>query len=52
MRLRYLITCDKNGVKTEPMLQYWDDESNRWECVPWVECKTWEEEAYSKDKDA
>lgn len=54
MRLRYFSTCDENRVKTEPVLQYWDEEywngdsynNGRWFELPYVECKLDEEEDY------
>jgi len=40
MELRWLILCDENGRKTEPVLQYREDEKD-WEDVPIEEFKTW-----------
>jgi len=39
MRLRWLVICDKNGNKTQPVLQYWDDVLRWWIDVPVVEVK-------------
>jgi len=44
MKLRFLILCDKNGVKSEPSLQVFDEDFG-WEDVPIEEMKTWEYEA-------
>jgi len=43
-RLKWFITCDLNGVKTEPELHYWDEELWQWIPVRTLECKTWEYE--------
>jgi len=52
MRLRWFITCNKDGVKSKPTLQYWNAGIELWEDVPHVECKTWEEDVYLKDINA
>lgn len=41
MILRFLILCNKNGVKTEPMLQY-VDEIGHWRYVETKLIKSWE----------
>ena len=41
MNLRWLIVCDKNGQKTEPILQYYDVEYKRWCVVRIEEIKEW-----------
>jgi len=46
VKLRYFVTCSEHGVKDDPVLQYWDTEIERWQNIPWVECKDWEEEEY------
>lgn len=46
MKLRWFATCNRDGVWSESCLQYWDEDNRRWEDVPRVECKTWEEEEY------
>ena len=46
MKIRWFSMCDENGVWTTPVLQVWDSENNRWEDIPYVDCKTWEEESY------
>lgn len=51
-KLRWFRTCDENGVKTEPELQYWDEDLNQWETVPYVECKDYEEEDYMSNPNA
>jgi len=50
MKLRWLKLCDKNGVKTESILQYWDGKS--WKDVTLFECKTWQEDKYLQDENA
>lgn len=52
MKLRWFRTCDKNGVKSEPELQCWDEEYKFWFDIPYVECKDWEEDEYLHDKNA
>lgn len=44
--------CDENGRWTEPVLQFWNRENNIWEDIPFVRCKTWEEEKYLHDEQA
>ena len=39
MKLCWFITCDKNGVKTDPELRYWDDDIELWRDVPTVTVK-------------
>lgn len=43
MVLRWLILCDKQGVKLDPKLQYWEPHTERWIDVRVVECKVHEE---------
>jgi len=52
MKLRLLVVCNKNGQKTNPILQYWDTESITWIDVPVFECKDYELYLYNSDKDA
>ena len=51
MKLRYLQTYDKNGVQSEPELQYWDKEGNWWEPVPFVKVKETLEQEYMMKED-
>ena len=48
MNLRWLITCDKNGVKSDPGLQLQNIEAKEWQDVPIVECKVWEETNFNQ----
>ncbi len=50
MKLRWFVTCSEHGVKTEPTLQYWNEDY--WADVDYVECKDWQTEEYLNDKDA
>ncbi len=34
MNFRWLVLCDKHGVKTDPELQVYDEEIEKWESVP------------------
>jgi len=36
---RFIILCDRNGVKTDPKLQYWDTVYDEWIDVPLFEIK-------------
>ena len=51
MKLRFLVVCDKHGQKTEPTLQFWDEEYEFWATVDTVEVKAWEEEKAEHDPD-
>lgn len=51
MRLQWKTVCDKNGGKTEPVLQYWDEEFNQWVDIRHVEVKTWEVEESNAIRD-
>lgn len=44
MRLRWLVWCDENGRKTEPVLQYKPYDEALWEDVEYVELKEWDNE--------
>ena len=46
MNLRWFAMCDENGRKTSAVLQYWEENSCLWVDIPYVECKTWEEDNY------
>jgi hypothetical protein len=48
MKLRWLVTRDNNGQKTEPRLQYWH-ESGFWKDVGFVECHIDDESEYEID---
>jgi len=50
MKLRWFTTCNKDGVKSKPTLQYWDKVLELWENIPYIECKTWEEQIYLKNE--
>ena len=50
MKLRWFNTCDKYGVRDSPSLQYWNEEMKHWECIPYFECKSWEEDEYLEDE--
>lgn len=50
MKLRWFKMCNKDGVWTKPILQFWNEEGHCWEDVPFVDCKTWEEEKYLQDE--
>jgi len=39
MRLRWLVLCDKVGHKTEPALQIWDSDFERWIFIETEELK-------------
>jgi hypothetical protein len=39
--IRWLILCDRNGRKTEPILQIWDNDNGRWLDIDTVEIKEW-----------
>ena len=39
MELRWCNTIDEFGNRSEPELQYWDEESEKWEVVPFEEIK-------------
>ncbi len=41
-KLRWLVLCNENGVKTEPALQYKESEEDIWEDIDYEEMKTWE----------
>ena len=48
MKLRWLIICDKYGQKTEPMLQFKEDDDTNmwgWEYVETKEIKSDEDES-------
>jgi len=42
MKLKYFVTCNENGLKTDPELHYWDEDLEQWLPVETEECKTWE----------
>ena len=44
VRLRWFVTCSEHGLKTEPVLQYWN--GYRWQHIEYVECKEDEREEY------
>lgn len=50
MKLRWFKMCNKDGVWTKPVLQFRNEESHCWEGVPFVDCKTWEEDKYIHDE--
>ena len=50
MKLRWFSMCDENGVWTKPRLQFWNKDAHRWQDIPYVDCKTWEEEKYLQDE--
>ena len=50
MELRWIVLCDKNGRKTKPDLQFWNEDDEIWEDVPYVEMKTWEYDPKRKDQ--
>lgn len=55
MKLRWFVTLNKHGFRSESLLQYWDKAvgpEGRWQDVPYVECKDWEEEKYLTDEEA
>lgn len=52
MKLRYVITCNKNGRKSEPCLQFWNTQYKRWENIPVFECEDWEYDDSIIDPDA
>ncbi len=37
--LRWLIVCDEDGNKSQPILQYWNHDINCWCQVEGTECK-------------
>jgi hypothetical protein len=47
VNLRWLVLCDSKGNKTDPALQWWDEEVGLWRDIEWVECKTWDEYTYN-----
>ncbi len=59
MKLRWLITCGKHGVKDEPCLQYWvansrnlDGTYGEWINVEIFECEVDQEEEFRYDESA
>lgn len=50
MKLKYIITCDENGVKSEEWLHYWDYDFKRWEPIDLVEIKKDEYDEYVKER--
>jgi len=50
-RFRWLTICSSHGVKSEPNLQYWDDEIKQWWYIPHAECKTHEVEECMRTED-
>lgn len=52
MILRWFVVCDKDGVKSEPELQFWNKDRNVWESISYVECKAWQEGEFLTDKSA
>lgn len=52
MKLRWLLTCNEDGLKGEPELQYWSVDASRWCTVGLVQCKRWEVEQYLVNADA
>ena len=50
MKLRWFSTCNKDGVWSSMRLQYWDEEEKSWTDIPYVSCKTWEEEQYTHNE--
>lgn len=40
--LRWVTLCTKNGVKTQPVLLYWDKDRGEWVEIDYVEYKIWE----------
>ena len=50
MKLKYIITCDEFGFKTEPDLHYWNKDTERWELVLTEECKDKNYENFVKEK--
>jgi hypothetical protein len=51
MKLRYLQTLDKNGNKSKPVLQYWDENGdfNLWQDVNLVTVQQQNEDDANKD---
>lgn len=52
MKLRWFVTCDEQGGKSTPSLQYWDAVWTRWVDVPYFECKILDENKFMDDEDA
>ena len=50
MKLRFLITYDNNGIDSNPSLQYWDKEDQRWIEVNTFRCKEKDEEEYNTNE--
>lgn len=48
MNLRRFAVCDKNGVKTEPSLELWDEDLEVWKDIPLVVCAEWDQETLTK----
>ncbi len=46
--LRYLVVCDENGRKSDPILQMYVTSFQSWEAVPVVELKSHEVTKRSK----
>lgn len=51
MKLRWFVVCDKDGRKTNPELQYWDEGYQMWDGIPYVECKDYEEAQYMSNEE-
>ena len=51
MKLRLFTVVDEYGRKSEPSLQFWSKEYDRWEDVPYIECSQKLEDEYIKDED-
>ncbi len=51
MKLRWFVECDSDGRKTEPDLQYWNENYNEWQSIPFLECKSKDYELCMHDKD-
>lgn len=50
MKLKYIVTCDENGNKSDQELHYWNREAQRWELVRTEECKSWEYDQFCKQE--
>lgn len=50
-KVKFIVTCDEHGVKSEPVLHYWDYYTEEWIVVPTDECKTWEYSSLIKIKE-
>lgn len=49
-KLRFLTVYDECGRDSEPVLQYWNEDTKRWSDVIHYRCRFIDEDEYNKDE--